>query len=331
MSTTDRIWARLPAGTRAALAGLPPTDLQSLLIDLSRDRAATVTPARLAQRWEADRFVQPATLDPADLSAVVTRLWQLLPDTFAGVELSPVTPLGTCAAVGAADQNRVLGTVRTVEVVSDLTNVLALEAARRRRTSGAAVHLAACHRLLRTQRFPDGWSNHFQLFALVSSDRDRGSGRTEAALLTAHLSYWQSVLSTVLPGHAVEVRYSAFDNPALEERYRDTVLPAVTGAADPATTTSITWRPDHDRTRARGYYRSGALLFTAGGIELGDGGFTDWTAQLLADRKERCLISCLSTEALLRLTREHSVMDGPRTVDPGAPQRPREPRPVRSR
>ena len=35
-----------------------------------------------------------------------------------------------------------------------------------------------------------------------------------------------------------------------------------------------------------------------GAIELGDGGLTTWTAQLIPDAKERCLVSCLATERL---------------------------------
>ena len=38
-----------------------------------------------------------------------------------------------------------------------------------------------------------------------------------------------------------------------------------------------------------------------GAQEIGDGGLTDWTAQLRADAKERCLISCVSTERWLAL------------------------------
>ena len=37
---------------------------------------------------------------------------------------------------------------------------------------------------------------------------------------------------------------------------------------------------------------------TVDGGEVGDGGFTTWTAQFLSDAKERCLISCLATERL---------------------------------
>ncbi|SDT18091.1 hypothetical protein [Microlunatus soli] len=295
--SSARIWSLLPAEVHQELAeGLSPTDLQSLLIDVAGSRAAEVTPARLMQRWRSDRFVRPAGSDPRRLSAVVARLWQLLPAQFEGIELAPVTPLGTCSAMAAVDQNRVLSTTRTSEVVSDLTNVLALEAATRRRTDrGAPVHLAACHRVLRSQQFAAG-ASHFELFALVSSDRDRGSARTEADLLAAHLRYWTSVLEAMLPGRPAEIRYAGFE-PALRERYADTVLPALRSGAGER----VEWIADHDRARARHYYSSGALLIHADGVELGDGGFTDWTARLLADRKERCLISCLSTEGLVAL------------------------------
>jgi hypothetical protein len=130
----ERIWRALPAGTREALErALPRTDLQSLLIDVARARAGQATPADLMRRWQQDRFVRPAACDPRRLAAVENRLWQLLPPEFAGVELSPVTPLGTCGAVGPVSQNRVVSTVRGTEVISDSTNVLALEAATRRR------------------------------------------------------------------------------------------------------------------------------------------------------------------------------------------------------
>ncbi|WP_228266108.1 hypothetical protein [Microlunatus elymi] len=289
----------MPEGARHALTEqLSPTDLQSLLLEVTRHRAGAVAPARLMQRWKSDRFVHPAAIDPRRASGPEARLWQLLPDTFEGLELSPVTPLGTCKALGAADQNRVLSTIRNSEVVSDLTNVLALEAATRRRADpDRPVHLAACHRLLRNQQFPSGWSSHFKLFALVSSARDRGSGRTEAELLIAHLAYWQRVLRNVLPRRSAQIGYSIFDHPVLDQRFTDTVLPALHVPGED----QLDWVPDPERTRARGYYTSGALLIHADGAELGDGGFTDWTARLLADRKERCLISCLSIEGLLGL------------------------------
>ena len=61
--------------------------------------------------------------------------------------------MGTCTSVGPVHENRIVSTVRSSEVVSDPCNVLALEAALRRRAGADQVHLASCHRVLRAQRF----------------------------------------------------------------------------------------------------------------------------------------------------------------------------------
>jgi hypothetical protein len=295
----DRIWRTLPPGTRAALErDLPPTDLQTLLIAVVRARASQVTAADVLRRWQRDRFVRPATSDPRRLAAVEARLWELLPAEFSGLELSPVTPLGTCGALGPVSQNRIVSTGRGTEVVSDSTNALAVEAAVRRRSQSkdGQVHLAACHRLLRAQDFGPGWSAHFRLLTLVSSARDTGSGRTEAALLTRHLSYWLDVLAAFIPHRQPRIELSVFGSPVLAERLADTVRP---GLGDRAALLA----DDPGRTRARGYYAGFALRIAADGgqAELGDGGLTTWTAQLTSNAKERCLVSCIATERLTEL------------------------------
>ena len=298
-----RVWRQVEERPRDALEQrLSPADLQTLLLDVSRRRAAAVSPARLMRRWQQDRYVRLAGSDPRRVWAVEARLWELLPRTFAGVDLSPVAPLGVCSALGPVSQDRVISTVRGTEVVSDPTNVLALEAARRRRRSGAgAIHLASCHRVLRGQPFDEpGVFQHFRLFALVSSARDRGSATTEAALLTAHLRFWAGALADLLPDRRSTISYTVFGFPPLKERMDDTVLPAL--APLPA---AVTVAEDPARQRARGYYERGALRIDveadARQQEIGDGGFTDWTARLRGDAKERCLISCVSTERLTAL------------------------------
>ncbi len=280
-----RVWGQLPDGTRESLAGLSTSDLQTLLLSVARTRASRVRPADLLRRWREDRFVRPATSDPRALAALEARMWQLLPADVEGVELSPVVPLGTCAAVTPQSQDRIVSTVRTAEVVSDSTNALAIEAAHRRLRQPASgeVHLAACHRMLRAQRFPAGFGSHFRLFALVSSARDTGSGATQARLLVRHLRYWRSVLPAEI---APRLLYTIFDSPVLAERITDTVAPAVPIAEQP------------DREHGRGYYVEAAIRIAAGEDEIGDGGFTTWTAQLMGNAKERCLVSCVSTERL---------------------------------
>jgi hypothetical protein len=214
--------------------------------------------------------------------------------------LSPVVPLGTSSAVSTVDQNQVVSTVRGTEVVSDPTNALAVEAAvLRLRHPERPVHLAASHRVLRAQPFSGaGEFAHFRLFALVSSARDRGSGRSEADLLGEHVGYWQAVLHEVVRAGQPVVTCTSFVDDVVAERIADTVLPACTGRAVPT-------RMDPARTQGRGYYSSASLrLLVEDGddrIDLGDGGFTDWTAQLTGNAKERCLTSCISIERLADL------------------------------
>ncbi|MBQ0989475.1 hypothetical protein PSH03_002263 [Micromonospora sp. PSH03] len=288
-----RVWAAMPAGTRSALAGLSGADLRTLLLGVARDRAAIVRPPEVVRRWGQDRFVRPARADPRVLARVEARMWQLLPADVAGVELSPVVPVGTCSAVAPVSQNRIVTTMRASEVLSDPTNALAIEAAVRRRRQ-SEVHLAAAHRVLRAQDFGSGASAHFRLFALVSSARDTGSGGTQARLLVRHLTYWRTVLAELAPAAAPQLHVTTFDNRVIRERLADTVRPALAGDVVPLV-------DEPERSRGRGYYTGCALRITAlgGGLEIGDGGLTDWTARLSGDAKERCLVSCLATERLV--------------------------------
>jgi hypothetical protein len=298
----QRIWRAMPAGTRESLTRLPPADLQTLLIDVARSRAAQVTPAGVMRRWQQDRFVRPSGADPRRVAAVEARLWQLLPAEFTGIELSPVAPLGTCTAVAPVSQNRIVTTVRATEVVSDSTNALAVEAATRRRGQRKDGHtdLAACQRQLRAQLFGPGAAAHFRLFALVSSARDSGSGRTEASMVTRHLAYWLAVLDALIPHRGPRIELSVLDHPVLAERLADTIRP---GLAEHAP--FLIDKPE--RTRGRGYYAGFALRITEDedGTDLGDGGLTTWTAQLTQDVKERCLVSCIATERLTALAADY--------------------------
>lgn len=300
----ERLWRQVAGDPRVALqSGLTPTDLQSLLIELARVRANQITPARVVRRWRDDRFVRPAAIDPRLLARTVARLWELLPATFAGVELSPVTPLGTCSSVATVGQNRVLSTVRGTEVVSDPTNALAVEAAVRRFDGDRRqrVDLAAYQRVIRAQALGGpGLSAHFGLFALVSSGRDSGSGRTEAAMLVDHLRYWAEVLADFAPSRQPQLTWTVFGSTVLAERFDDTIRPALTGLRD------VNVVADGDRTQGVGYYRDAAIGLCAHDdegrtVDLGDGGVTDWTASLLGDAKERCMISCIAPERLTLL------------------------------
>ena len=59
--------------------------------------------------------------------------------------------------------------------------------------------------------------------------------------------------------------------------------------------------PDQSRESGRGYYSGLCFKVHSGELELGDGGFTDWTAQLLGNRKERLLVSGYGVDRLADL------------------------------
>jgi hypothetical protein len=301
-AVTERVWSRLPEGCREVLeTELSPTDLQSLMLSLAQTRARRTRPAEALRRWKSDRFVRPATIDPGRLSEVENRLWRRLRDTpFDGLALSPVTPLGTCASVGPVHQNRIVSTVRSSEVVSDPCNVLALEAALRRRAGVDQVHLASCHRVLRAQRFVEsGAFAHFVIFALVSTARDSGSARTEAQLLIMHLRFWQQVLDELLGPAWGRFAYTLIGNQSRGHRLTEMIQSGLPDAP-------LTEYPE--RTQGIGYYDTAAFKIMAKSeadeLEIGDGGFVGWTAELIPDAKERCLISCVAPERLAGLMRE---------------------------
>ncbi len=167
----DRIGA--PAFEQLA-AGLAGSDLHSVLLEVMQRRAASRSPADVLAQYERDPFCAPAIVDLRESVAVDGHLLAAA-DEFEALGLSPVAPLGATSSVANTGQNRVLSALRMMEVVSDPTNVLALECARRLRANrDAPVHLATCQRVLRTQPVPrlPAYSQHFNLFALASGGRE---------------------------------------------------------------------------------------------------------------------------------------------------------------
>jgi hypothetical protein len=262
------------------LVALPAADLRSLLLETMRRRALATTPADVLRRYVDDRFVRPSAVDPARLPAVERAARELLPDGFETIELSPVAPLGSVAAVSGLSQNLVVTTVRGTEVVSDSTNVLALESAVRRRGGSGPVRLCAFHRVLRGQAYDDpSLASHFALLALTTAGRDEGSLSFEVDALREHIGFYVRLLDAL--GISADLRVTPLDEalrPLLEQ---------IPGA-----------RIDDERTSARTYYRGASLSIDADGLDLVDGGFTDWTQLLLSDRKERLLVSGVGTERL---------------------------------
>jgi len=203
-SIVDRIEreAGVPGLASILAEKLDPTDLQSLLLEVYRMRAARRSPADVLLDHGRNRFVAPSPVTPARALEWELALLAELPPDFEAVTLSPVCPLGTSSVVAGVSQNWAVATSRNTEVVSDSSNVLALECALRRRKllpedgkSVAPVHLAASHRLLRTERFLRANSYaHFSTFVLCSAGRTRGGLEFELAQLKCHVAFYVRAL-----------------------------------------------------------------------------------------------------------------------------------------
>lgn len=286
---------------------LSPTDLQSLLLEIYRIRSSRIQPSALLSIFEENRFVQPAVVAPASLLKWEQIALAHLPPEFQPIVLSPVCPLGTNSVVAPVDQNWAVATVRNTEVVSDSSNVLALECARRRRkllrvnpTSSEAIHLATSHRLLRAQRYQGSKSVvHFSSFALCSAGRDQGKLQFELAALGLHIHFYLASLRAFL-GRDVPLRLSITD---LKSNTYVKLIETQLFTAIQSEFAETECIFDEHRISGRGYYVDICFHIHAKApsnqlLELVDGGVVNWTQKLLNNNKERLVISGIGSERL---------------------------------
>ena len=304
--------AGVPGLVEALTDRLSPADLSSLLLEVFRRRAAARAPRDLLVDHTDNRFCRPSVVDARVLAEWDRVAFGALPSDFEVMELSPLAPLGVCSAVATVSQNKVLSTTRGVEVVSDGTNVLALECALRRRASRSKgedtpVKLAASMRVVRAQQFEGARSfAHFRLLHLSSAGRDSGTSQFVFDALVEHVAIQLRALRAFL-GDAAPLRVALTDLSAHEssEPWTERAIGALR-REHPDVEVVI----DQQRESGRGYYRSVCFKLYARvadeWLDIGDGGDVDWTARLLSDRRERLFISGVGSERVAALPSELS-------------------------
>lgn len=313
MSSKDRAWvyAGIEAQAREALAsGLPASRVWSMLMSVAEARAAQRTPASLLQQWRTDRFVQPCYVDQRTLNELDAHLLAAC-DAFEALELSPVAPLGVCSAVALASQNKIVSTMRGTEVVSDPTNVLALECARRlRENSAAIVRLATSHRCVRAQAVPKvpGFAAHFRMFCLATGGHERPNREFTSDALIEHIRTHLAALDRLerhgyaFPGR--EIRILATEaNAALADRIAS-AFSARTVVREPLT---------HD------YYAGLRFMIhvrapTDEPVPFIDGGAFDWLQRLTSNSKLVFVASAMGSQLAAYLFRTNP---GPEPSLPG--------------
>jgi hypothetical protein len=283
------------------LAALSGSDFTSVMLEVIRRRAERETPASVLRRYERDRFVRPGQVPARAVRRAEDVLLGCLPEDVVVVQLAPLVPLGAHSALGPVSQDKVISTIRASEVAADPTNALALEAASRRARARdtparlTPVRLAAVQRVIRAPQLPDapGFFAHFGLFGMVTAGRDTGSLGFERSALAGQLEIAiRGVAAAIGPGAQIALT-------PLSDR-GERIAAAVTASLARSAQADLVI--DRERQSGRGYYRDLCFKVTAYADgeprEIGDGGFTDWTARLTANAKERLLILGLSTDRL---------------------------------
>lgn len=286
------------------------SELQSILLDVYREKVATLKPADVLQDYRRNRFVEASSVSPEKFMSFDAAAFSLLPGDFEALELPPLGPLGMCSVLAPVHQNNVVSTLRHSEVLADATNYLALESAVRRREalslqsrSVREIKLAASHRVVRAQNFEfEGYTSHFKLFSLCTAGRGEENLQFELRSLKQHVSFYFALIDKILVLEDVKkITLKIFDldgedNSMIHHMMGDIVR------SRPKTTLLI----EENSSFGRNYYRRLRFMINiTNGDDLSldyiDGGFTDWTSKLLGDKKERLLTSGAGAELMIKL------------------------------
>jgi hypothetical protein len=260
--------------------GLAGSELQSVLLGVMHARASGRTPKDIVAQYRRDAFCTPASVDLRASVAVDGHLLAAARD-FEAIELSPVAPLGTCSAVALTDQNRVLSALRQTEVVSDPTNVLALEcAARLRARPDTPVHLTTSQRILRAQPVPKlpGYAPHFRIFVLASGGQETKDHAFTVEALVLHIRTMLAALDRLeLNGYA----FGARRVDVLATAERQNIAERVVGALEGANLKPL----EHAYYSGGVRYQIWVTAPDGSTIPLIDGGTFDWLVKIASNRR----------------------------------------------
>ncbi|TWV96226.1 hypothetical protein [Chitinophaga pinensis] len=279
---------------------LTGSELNSLLLEVFQRKTAQMKPADLLRQYSTNRFVQPAEADVLQLRSQELHALHVLKElAFAPIALSPVSLLGTSAVLGTVNQKKIISATRGTEVLSDATNAMAIHIAsqQKQHPDQQTVKYCTTHRHVRTPPVEiKGYSPHFAIACCVSAGMDTGSYAFEINAVIDHFHAIQRVLREVF---GVAVSYFKLQ-PRTGYPQQEHLLSAITEATRAQFPVTI------DKDASPNAYYQGiqykAIIDHQGmEIAIADGGFVNWTQQLLENKKARYFISGLGTEYLSKL------------------------------
>jgi hypothetical protein len=293
---------------------LSGTELNSLLLEVLRQQTLKCSASQLLNHYQTNRFVKPADINVLELKRIELDLLNIFQgSSFEPLELSPVTVLGACSVVAPADQNKILSALRGTEVLADATNAIALHVSdlKKRKawnpkTPGEQLRFATIQRHVRTQTIAGkGFTPHFRIGCLVSAGLDTGSFSFEKRALLEHVQVMQKVFFEYYHVDELSFRFlcrKGYPDPLrLAKDVKEFIIQHYPGII-----ADIVESPERDIEYYKGLQYKVDIKVKGTIYEIGDGGFVDWTQQLLQNRKERFLITGFGFEIMYRIMHEWS-------------------------
>lgn len=291
------------------LSELSGTELNSLLLEVFSHHTATLSAPDLLNLYQKNRFVKPADLPVMDLRQWEIDVLKLFhKHAFQLLELSPVATLGSCSVVALADQKKILSALRGTEVLADATNSMALHIADLKKskawlpkTMTDKLRLGCIQRHIRTQQIEGkGFTPHFKIGCLVTSGTDAGNYTFEKESLLEHISVMKELYMDYHKVQRVSFRFLCRkgypDSHELARQVKRHVL-----LQYPELEIEIIDQPEKEIGYYQGIQYKVVIRIHDREFEIGDGGFVDWTQQLLQNRKERMLSTGFGFEFMYRI------------------------------
>lgn len=300
---------RMPDIIKLLSEDIPGTSLNSLLLEVFARKASRFTPPQMLKLYQLNRFVKPADLPVIELRQTELDLLKIFQQySFTPLELSPVTILGSCSVVAPADQKKILSALRGTEVLADATNAIALyisDLKKRKdwapKTPNEKLRFSTIQRHVRTQSITGkGFTPHFKIGCLVTSGLDTGNFTFEKEALSEHVHLMKTMYEDYYKVDQLSFRLLC------RKGYPDAIkladeLKAFIQMNYPQTNIDIMESPEKENEYYKGVQYKVDITLNNKVHEIGDGGFVDWTQQLLQNKKERFLITGFGFEFMYRI------------------------------
>lgn len=279
------------------------SELQSLLMIAFNEKRKSIKIKDMLDQYKKDPYLFPSGVEQGLQIEFDSIISNALPKEFTTIELSPVSPLGSCSQIAGISQNKIISTIRKNEVSSDPTNILALEASLRRKETNKTIRLSTSQRVLRSERVVSKDTvAHFRVYALCIAGKDKGNLGFEIEtcqeLILLYIKVLQELNNNGYQYLNIKVIVKCNDRAVLDALESCPLKKKLNEV-----NTIINYKLDEKENW--NYYRNIRFQINVtdneGEYFIVDGGDTDWTQQILSNKKERFFISGFGSERFMMI------------------------------